>query len=472
MLIAQKSKVDHQIQKSILRLVEDKEFSTASFSISIVDLKNGHLIGSYDPNRALIPASVQKIFTTAATLYQLGGNYTYKTDFYLNGFMENDSTFVGILGIRSSGDPSFCSTFQKNTPLFESVLDTVYNILISKNIKKFKGDVHVDRNFITDQAENAEWLYYDLGNYYGAGCHSLNFLENTSWISIQPQSKKDSICKIIKVSPYPLQSNFISAVRSVEYDVDEDLYFLGNSNQKQYIACGELKINGPETITLKGSIPDPADVFEILLKDGLYNKGIRFEWVPRSLDSLSSVSIYNHVSPDLMALCDRGLKKSVNLYSESFLHIYGNAINGNTKRKEALSALQSFWAPKFKSVQGFYLIDGSGLSPKNRLTSAHVTDALYWISKQESLRNYETLLQDAASEGSLSGALSKYKSTKNRFRLKSGSMQHVRSYAGYLMENEKPVWAISIIINHSDGSSTYIQQKVAKWFSELGSIKN
>ena len=43
----------------------------------------------------------------------------------------------------------------------------------------------------------------------------------------------------------------------------------------------------------------------------------------------------------------------------------------------------------------------------------------------------------------------------------------MRSYSGYVMDKDKPKYAISLIVNHYDCSGSEIKNKIAKFFSKI-----
>lgn len=112
------------------------------------------------------------------------------------------------------------------------------------------------------------------------------------------------------------------------------------------------------------------------------------------------------------------------------------------------------------------LEDGSGLSPKNLLSSAQLAKALLFISKNPAISNFWELLPESTIEGSLAGILALNKSIKGKLRLKSGSMERVRSYSGYVMEKDKPKYAISLIINHYDCSGSEIKIRLQNFLAK------
>lgn len=467
---AQKLSIQTKMQRVIDNFVKDTMLHSASISISVIDIGENKIVGSFDSHRSLIPASSQKIMVTAALLSKLGNDYRYQTKIYLKGTMSTDSTFIGNIVVEGKGDPSFCSYSQDNAIGIQTLVDRVKSKLDSLGIKEIKGYVEVDASYIKDIPENPEWLWYDLGNYYGAGCYGLNVFENAAWVSVKQETKSGEICEVVKVVPNALTPMYCSEVKSSVEKTNEDLFVLGSSQDHNYTVHGSLQCCGNDTITLKAAIPDPPQLFAKLLMHKLKDQGIIFSKLDRSKSAYNKILLYNYTSPPLRDLAERALKKSVNLYCESFVHTYGDISNANTDRKKSLSNLESFWESNGLDAKSMVLEDGSGLSPKNLLSSMHLCKALSWIEQNRSDLYFWYLLPDSSSEGSLASILSKNKKAKSKLRLKSGSMERVRSYSGYIIDKDKPRYAISLIVNHYSCKSDEIKNKIGNFFVKMSEL--
>jgi D-alanyl-D-alanine carboxypeptidase/D-alanyl-D-alanine-endopeptidase (penicillin-binding protein 4) len=145
--------------------------------------------------------------------------------------------------------------------------------LFESGIRHIRGNVIVNSNYIKDIPENPEWLWYDLGNYYGAGCHSLNVYENLSWVSIKEERRSGQICEVVKVVPSVLEDYYCSEVISSPYKSEEDIFVLGSSQNKYYTLQGSILCCGSDTLTLKAAIPDPSLVFQKIFKQKLKETG-------------------------------------------------------------------------------------------------------------------------------------------------------------------------------------------------------
>jgi len=96
-----------------------------------------HLIYEVNPSIPVLPASVEKLFTTSATLWALGSNYMFKTKLDLIAPARVEGTSViGNIYLRPSGDPT----------LRLSDFDQLAAGLKAYNIKQIEGDIISDQS--------------------------------------------------------------------------------------------------------------------------------------------------------------------------------------------------------------------------------------------------------------------------------------------------------------------------------------
>ena len=460
-LNAQKWNLNSHFQKAIQKFAEDTVLFNASVSVTVLENSTGTIVGSYDSYRTLIPASSSKLFSVGAMLKQAGPSFRYRTPFVLIGQTNEDRIFQGHLIVKPSSDPSFCSPHQPGAMSFSQLVDTLEKRLDELGIKKIQGQILVEDEFIQDVPENPEWLYYDLGNYYGSGCYSLNFLENTCWISLQEQTRSGRVCDIISVYPPMLKDQFCSEVISTAEPTQEDIYVLGSNLANYSKVMGSIQCCGSDTLNLKAAMSNPPSVFAEMLIAELKSRS-KFERMPGVKFKKQEQTLFTYQSVPLIDLSERALKKSVNLYCESFLHQFGFLRSENTSRSTALKDLEYFWSKEGIDTRGLRLEDGSGLSPKTKCSSFQLAQVLQNFTKSKLKDDFVRCLPNVSEEGPLAGSLSSCKKCKNRYRLKSGSMESVRSFSGYIMDGNKPKYSISLIVNHYDCSSDKIRKLIAQ----------
>jgi D-alanyl-D-alanine carboxypeptidase/D-alanyl-D-alanine-endopeptidase (penicillin-binding protein 4) len=174
---------ENRLHDYVNTIIRDKRLKGAFFSIKMVNFETGETIFEYKPELKMIPASILKVITTGTGFMNLGENYTFKTSVYYDGTISVDSILNGNLYIAGGGDPSLCSkSFPKSAP--EIVFNKISYELKRVGISKISGRIIVDESYFdgvysTSETIHPSWELEDIGSYYGAGVHGLNFCENT-----------------------------------------------------------------------------------------------------------------------------------------------------------------------------------------------------------------------------------------------------------------------------------------------------
>ena len=164
-------------QESINSLVSsflnEKEITNSHVGICLQN-QNGKELINYNGNKLFIPASVQKLFTTAFILNLLPKDYVISTFVLSNGKLDSSSnSLVGDLIFKTSGDPSLESRYFKTN----SFLKKLKSKLVQLKIDSIYGKILVFPN-IDNYEVNNQWLWSDIGNYYGTGFSVHTFKDN------------------------------------------------------------------------------------------------------------------------------------------------------------------------------------------------------------------------------------------------------------------------------------------------------
>lgn len=142
----------------------------------VLDLKNGQILASHNEKEALIPASIMKCVTTATLLSKLDEDYSYETEVYTVGPV-NQGVLEGNLLVVGSGDPSLNSKYvDSNTDICIEIAEA----LRTAGISKIGGKIVTDEDIWSGPAIPPSWMAADLPHSYGTGSHGLNFEDNAS----------------------------------------------------------------------------------------------------------------------------------------------------------------------------------------------------------------------------------------------------------------------------------------------------
>ena len=147
---------------------------------------------NYNSEKLFVPASIQKLFTTATALEVLPSNFSFVTRAFISGELDSISGFVnGNLLITGSGDPSLESSYFKN----KSFIKELKEILSSRAIKGFSGSLILIDDDKDIYQVNSNWLWGDIGNYYGAGVSNFSFRDNMIEVYFNSSTKIGELLK-------------------------------------------------------------------------------------------------------------------------------------------------------------------------------------------------------------------------------------------------------------------------------------
>lgn len=102
-----------------------------------VDLDSGHVIASVRAESALIPASVTKLYTTAAALLRSGPDGRLLTRVLAAAGPDQEGTITGDLWLRGGGDPT----------LDPAGLARLAERVAEAGVLKVEGDLHADESY-------------------------------------------------------------------------------------------------------------------------------------------------------------------------------------------------------------------------------------------------------------------------------------------------------------------------------------
>ena len=427
--------------------------TAASVSVCIADAADGRTIMEYNPGESLMPASVLKIVTAAAALELLGPHYHFKTGLGYTGSLNNSTGVItGDIVIRGGGDPALGSpNFREH---YGNFLSAWIQRMKEAGIKTVNGRVICDDSRYDYQPVPSKWLWEDIGNYYGAGVYGLALFDNTFKIHFRTSSD-GSVPEITAYNP-----------AICRYELSNQLKAYGNSDKGYVFAApygksgwmaGTIPANRDDFV-LKASIPDPPLLIASLFERMLDSAGIvvRQEASTFRIENRASeeISIIAEVeSPPLQAIAEVLNHESVNLYAEHFLKELGLQFRGIGTKSAGIEVIYSFLNEAGVDTKGFFIEDGSGLSPLNAVTAKGLTGLLiYMKNKAANPEAFINSLPEAGREGTLKNTFSRPEFSNN-LKAKSGSITRTRCYAGYFTAGSGREMAFSIMVNNYSGST-------------------
>ncbi|GLU54639.1 D-alanyl-D-alanine carboxypeptidase/D-alanyl-D-alanine endopeptidase [Dyadobacter frigoris] len=435
---------------AVLELQNSELIRNGTLSVSVKSVNDKKTIFAINSEKSLPSASILKLVSTATILSVLGGDFRYQTFLEYDGFIMKD-TLVGNIYIRGTGDPSLGSERFKEYPSGSQLITRWTSAIQKTGIKYIKGDVLADATYFDKNTLADSWIWGDLGNYYGAGVSGLNFNDNQYRIKFKSGINEDDPASFLGIEPAIPYLTFKNLVTTGERGSGDKTVVYGNPLSNQVILTGTVP-RGVPTFSVKGSIPDPATYAAYALKQSLATtilvipETMTFRLIKSAIMPGPRKILDEYKSPPLREICQQANFWSVNLYADSFLKKAGKTLEGKTDYDDAAKAVTNYWWNRKADMRGFFIKDGSGLSPSGSVTTNNLTDILSLATKEASYPDFYKSIAILGVNGTVRN-LGKGTKAAGNIRAKSGSIEGTRAYAGYVTTKSGAVLSFAMIAN-------------------------
>jgi serine-type D-Ala-D-Ala carboxypeptidase/endopeptidase (penicillin-binding protein 4) len=440
--------LNQKISTAFASLESDPQLRYGQASLTVINAKTGDIIFAKNEKTGMSPASTLKTVTSATAFNILGRDFRWETSIGYNGTI-NNGTLNGDLIIKGSGDPTLGSDRYSETKS-DLILDKWIQVVKQAGIKKIEGRIIADDQLFGTQIIPQGWIWQDIGNYYGAGASSVSWRENEIGVTFKAGSKPGSPSRLTGLSPSILDLKAINEVKTGTSGSGDNVYAYSAPYTDVVYLRGTYGLDLNKTIKI--SCPDPALSLAIELRNKLMYSGISAgsasTWRKLNAESLTFepiVKVLNtHTSPSLSEVVYWLNQKSLNLYAENILKTLAVKLGKPGSFDSGTEEIKRFWREKIMiDPNSLDILDGSGLSPENKVTTEAIARILLSVKKESWYNDY-------------------YESFPlyNNMKMKSGSIRNALCYAGFQTSAEGTPVVFSIITNNYNGGTSAIKQKI------------
>ncbi len=430
-----------KLERAYDSFLSDPQVKNASVSLCVLDANTGKSLFTRNAQLGLATASTLKVITAATAFSILGKDFQYQTTLAYSGNITPDGVLKGDLIILGSGDPTLGSDRYQNKS--HTVLTEWATAIKKAGIKKIEGAIVGDDRAFGTQTTPEGWIWQDIGNYYGAGTSGLSWRENQFDIHLKPGSRINDEIRILKTVPETPYLKIVNELKTGAPGTGDRAYaFLPPYSSTVYLrGSWGIGIGKPG---ISAAIPDPAFDCAFRLQDTLNQLGI-ITTQPATTTRLMTLNnqpiadikqkISTITSPNLAEITYWFLKKSINLYGETLLKTIALKSGKAATTANGTSTVINFWANKGIDKNALNIIDGSGLSPGNRVTTMAMAHILFEAQRESWFSDYYR-------------AFPEY----NGMKIKSGSINDVSAFAGYHTSAAGSRYIVVINVNNYSGS--------------------
>ena len=280
-----------ELTNRIENLLQRWEVDEGFWGIAIYDLDAEEMLYSKNAEQSFLPASNQKIITSAAGLEILGSTYRYETVLHYNGSTKG-SVMEGDLTLEGSGDPTFGSTQVPG----EDPLEVWSERLAEMGVDRIEGRLIGDDNVFDDRPYPNGWTINYItdqkGRYMGNSAGGLSYRDNVVPLSVEatrPGSAPD-----VEASP--------SGVVSIDNNATTSARWRGSTLQvNRTFSTNELVLTGSVARAYDGTlavpVSDPTNFTLKSFENHLQEAGIETDLTLVDVDELDEreVEIETHV---------------------------------------------------------------------------------------------------------------------------------------------------------------------------------
>lgn len=454
----------------VREIAGEPELRTALVGFCLVDLdaEPGTAVG-YQMDAGLVPASTMKVVTTAVAAELLGPDYRFVTELQTTGTLAEDGTLDGDIVIRGGGDPTLAA--EELSPTFSKWKAA----LAGAGVESVKGRVIGDASIFGTVLTPDTWQWNDLGNYYGAGACGLTVHKNLFQATFRTPSV-GAKAPFTGTSPKLPGCEFVNEMRVGSSGSGDNGYVYGDAYGKLFTFRGTVPA-GSGAFTIKGALPDPAFFCARTFSEYLDENGIPVAGEPTT-DRLLGIAgeeigarkkIHEQSSESLSSLLVTTNHQSDNLKAECLHRAIGVNAKGDGGTPAASAAIRGFWEEKGIDMTGFFMGDGCGLSRANTVTPRQMTLMLYHAAKAAHFETFRKSLPVAGQSGTLK-SIGGGTAAEGRIRAKSGTMDRIRNYAGYLEARSGKRYAFALFVTNYATDLATVKAKIVRVWTVMAGL--
>lgn len=399
--------------------------------------------------QAMNPASTMKLLTTFFALEILGPAYRWKTEVYLDGKMEN-GVLQGDLVFKGYGDPKL------TVDQFWMWLRELRQL----GLRDIRGNIVLDQSFFESMKYDSAGFDNDPSRAYNVTPNALLLNFNALHLHLIPNGNTTIALMEPELAGYSVK-NFITSSQELSCGGD-DAY--------------KSRLEG-HNILLEGQMPsgcgEADDYFSLLPHDEYFFAVFSALWKELGGTIQGKLTIGSappnqepfatHKSQMLSEII-RDINKFSNnpMARQLFLTLgAGDAIPANVARSTAV--VQQWLNSMRLDFPELVLENGAGLSRKERITTQHLAEILQRAAKSRYAAELEASLPILGMDGTVKKRF-KESELSGYAHLKTGTLDGVKSIAGYVKARSGKQYLMVFIVNHPNAAlSQPAQDALIEW---------
>lgn len=468
-ILALQAQQTAELEELVNRTRREANMQHSVLAVTVYNATTGKVLYSQNGDMSVTPASVAKLFTTGVGFARLGRDFRFTTKITVRGDIDREGVLHGNIYLIGGGDPLLGSyRYRQTTP--DSIFAAWTRALRMKGIRRVDGRVCYNTTIFDDQPLHDSWQWGDIGNYYSAGVSGLNFHENMFFVYFNAGKSLGFPATAVRTVPKNIDIHSTCEVTTAAENSGDRVTIYGTPTSNERLYRGTVPL-GKDDFPVRGALPNPARTCADLFSSHLRTQGIAVSssamQVFSSPDSLRQVLDYHSCSYHTIAQYTN--LTSNNIYAESIFKYLGYAKYGIGSYANGSRAVMDWFAEKGLDTGGIRIVDGSGLSRLNRTTTDFLCRYLTAVKKEPFYNDFIQSLSKAGESGTAKNILPDLP-LGITVRVKTGTMDGVKSYAGYVDTPHGQTLAFAIVSNGHECTDRAIAEKLNKILYKIATL--
>ncbi|WP_241236204.1 D-alanyl-D-alanine carboxypeptidase/D-alanyl-D-alanine endopeptidase [Brevibacillus marinus] len=438
-------------------LVQQVENSGATAGLMVKSLDRADeaaLLYAHNADKLLTPAANSQLLTTLAALRELGADYRFRTELYVNGPIRPGGVLAGDLIVKGYGDPTLHT--DDSAPALKGVsLEEMVERISAAGIRVIQGELIVDDLYFDDQRLGLGWTWDEESSEANAQIAALSANRGTVRIDYRPGKRIGDKVELT-LTPQTEYVEIVNEAKTAAADADNTFSITRVRGQNVIRVTGNLPLSqaaGQRRI----AVEDPALYMGTLLQEKLREAGIKTirPTVKRGEVPAGSSRLAVFSSPPLAEILAYLNKHNDHHYAEMIAKALGAEKRGEGSTAAGLAVVYAS-AAALGVEETFDLFDASGLTRYNQIAPSQLLAALEGMADEQEFALYLESLPVAGADGTLSDRM-KGTSAENNLRAKSGALLGVSALSGYVTARSGERLAFSFIVNGYTGDAEQLK---------------
>lgn len=451
----------------------DARLTGSTTGMQVLDGATGSVIYSHNAGQRVIPASNEKLMTSAAALEVLGAGYRFHTVARYSG-KRSGSTVTGNLYLHGQGDPTM--TYAQ--------FDAIAAAVAKAGLKKFTGSLVADDSWFDRVPLGLDWSWQDETYADNAPISALTVAADANYdtgalsIADKPGTAAGK-AGVLTVTP---ANSVVTIVNNT---------VTGKQGSADTVTA--TRAHGTNTITVSGStplkpsaahtslvaVPDPAKLAIGVFRDALKRHGVTITGATTTGAMPSSTTaITDHASITLGQLLPSFLKLSNNGHAELLTKAMGRARTPGSAGSWTTGLAASTGALKQLGVDTSRISmgDGSGLSRRDWLTTEQIATLLNAAQTRPWFATWYAALPIAGDPDPMIGGTLRSRMTgtpaAENLHGKTGTLTGVNALSGYVKDRSGRTLVFSSVSNAAPSNVADILDRAAVALASSGATQS